>query len=730
MRLFFTLLILAGIGFVFTPATSAQEALFEEAVVDVGNIGFTVTNAGFFGRASVRSNPTGPPSFEYPVDSGVEHLFESGIWVGGIRSDGVISVRTGAVTAGSGYSPGRSGYELAQASIIQQRSTLPTSDFFNPRAVSHQDFITSYVDTSRVLPGTSIPMPDVQGRLGLDILQTVYAWNFPFTEYFAIINFDIVNISDAPIDSVWVGMYHDLVVRNINTTTEVGGAFFGSGGLGYIDSLTTMYAFNAGGQEETINTYGAFSLLGAQWKDPATGNKRFFHPAVADEYLADGYFPPTMNPRWWLFSGGANQFARPSTDDLKYERMATPFPNPASFMSEQEFEEASENWFNRLRTDGLQGAGNWIGLTPIGPFPTVLPGDTLQVTFAAVAAFKPDEFQGQAGKPIDTPESQSILVNNIQWARRTYAGEDNNFNGRLDMGEDVNNNGVLDRYLIPEPPGSPQVRIEFETEVSSDGSDQENKVVLYWDRTAEETIDPVTGVKDFEGYRIYRSNPGDDRTGNILGEATLIAQYDAIDNRTGFNNGFDEIRLSEPVQFEGDPNEYWYRFEASGLLSGWQYLFTVTAFDEGDVEAGLPSFESSLVANATRVFPGTPAASEDEPKKVGVYPNPYRVNAAWDGNTSRTRKLNFYNVPARAEIRVYTLAGEIVAEMEHDASTYQGDTRWYDDFSAENRILPGGEHSWDLLSENGLSLAGGLYLFTVKDLDTGDVQQGKFVIIK
>ncbi|MBX2818043.1 MAG: hypothetical protein KTR29_00135 [Rhodothermaceae bacterium] len=729
MRQFAILLFLAGISFTIAPVVSAQDALFEEAVVDIGNIGLTITNAGFFGRANVRNDPTGPPSFEYPLDSGVEHLFESGLWVGAVRSDGVISVRTGAVTVSNGYSPGRTGYELAQASPILVRSTLPTSDFFTPRAVSHQDFLTSFVDTATVVPATSIPMPDVQGRLGLDIQQSVYAWNFPFTEYFVILNFDIVNVSDVALDSVWVGMYHDLVVRNINTTTEGGGAFFNKGGLGYIDSLTTSYAFNAGGVEETLNTYGAMTLLGAEWKDPATGRTRFFYPTLAEEYIADGYSPPTQNPRWWLFGGGTDQFTVPFSDQLKYERMATPFPNPNSFMSDTEFEQAEEDWYERLRTDGLQAAGNWIGMTPIGPFSTVLPGDTLQVTYALVAALKPEAFQGQGGKAVDTDESRELLINNIQWARRTYAGEDNNYNGRLDIGEDSNNNGVLDRYLIPEPPGSPQVRVEFESVLSDDGT-QENKVVLYWDRTAEETIDPVTGIKDFEGYRLYRSNPGDDKTGNILDQANLIAQYDTPGNRTGFNNGFDDVLLSSPVTFENDPIEYWYRFEASGLLSGWQYLFTITAFDEGDVAAGLPSFESSRVANATRVFPGTPATGEDEQKQVGVYPNPYRVNAAWDGTTSRTRKLNFYNVPSRAEIRVYTLAGEIVAEMEHDADTYTGDTRWYDDFSADNRVLPGGEHSWDLLSENGLSLAGGLYLYTVKDLDSGDVQHGKFVIIK
>ena len=76
------------------------------------------------------------------------------------------------------------------------------------------------------------------------------------------------------------------------------------------------------------------------------------------------------------------------------------------------------------------------------------------------------------------------------------------------------------------------------------------------------------------------------------------------------------------------------------------------------------------------------------------------------------------------------LAGEIVAELDHDSETYAGDTRWYDDFSAENRILAGGEHSWDILSDNSLDIAGGLYPYTVKNLDDGSVQRGKFVIIK
>lgn len=724
------LTILAPAVVIATFASSAvAQSPFEEAVVDVGNVGITVTNSGFLGRAGVRNNPTGPPSFEYPLDSGVEHLFEGGLWIGAIRSDGVVTVRSGAITSSGGYSPGGTGYEFSPLDPILSRSSLLTSEVFTRLAVSHEDYLTAYADTFAVLPGTNIPVSDPEGRLGIKVEQESYAWNFPFTEYFAIVNFDIINMSGAAWDSVHVGIYADLVVRNVNTTTDQGSAFFNKNGLGFLDSLHTMYAFNAGGQEETINTYGSIAFLGAEWRDPATGSRRFFHPNVADEYVRDGYARPRMNPRWWQFSGGSDELSRPTTDVERYRRMTTPYPNPASYPSQEAYLEQVEQFRERLRSDGQFANGNWITLTPIGPFPRVEAGDTLTVTYAFVAAMKPEEFQGQQGKPIDNRESRRFLRNNILWAQRTYAGEDNNMNGRLDPGEDVNDNGVLDRYLIPEPPSAPQMKTEFLSSTDPETGRQESSVVLYWDRSAERSVDPVTGRQDFEGYRVYRSNPGDDLRGAILDRATLIAQYDRPGNRTGFNNGFDEILLDEPVTFPGDTTQYWYRFETGDLLSGWQYLFTVTSFDEGDPDAGLDSFESSRTVNAIRIFPGTPPV-ENEDLTVGVYPNPYRVNAAWDGSGSRNRRLNFYNLPRRAEIRVYTLAGEIVAEMRHDSEEYRGDIRWYDDLSAENRQLSGGEHSWDILSENSLNLSSGLYLFSVRDLDSGDVQQGKFVIIK
>jgi hypothetical protein len=65
---------------------------------------------------------------------------------------------------------------------------------------------------------------------------------------------------------------------------------------------------------------------------------------------------------------------------------------------------------------------------------------------------------------------------------------------------------------------------------------------------------------------------------------------------------------------------------------------------------------------------------------------------------------------ARCTIKIWTVAGDLVAEFDHDGS--RGD----------------GEAPWDLVSRNGQNVESGLYLFTV-DSPLGH-QMGRFVVIR
>jgi len=261
---------------------------------------------------------------------------------------------------------------------------------------------------------------------------------------------------------------------------------------------------------------------------------------------------------------------------------------------------------------------------------------------------------------------------------------------------------------------------------------EDRKATIYWDRRSEASIDPISGNKDFEGYKLYRTQAGFDLTQaqDLQKSLTILAEFDSTGNSIGFNSGFSFVRLDEPITFPNDTNKYYYKFELNNLLNGWQYVFSVTAFDEGDPENDLQVFESSAIANYQRIVPGTQAA-EDANAEIGVYPNPYYGNAVWDGTSERLRKIYFYNLPAECDITIYTLAGDIVKKINHNKTSNGSDTRWFQNYASDGKQqFAGGEHAWDLVTDNDQAIATGLYLFTVKNSQTDDIKTGKFLIIK
>ncbi|MES2778978.1 MAG: hypothetical protein V4651_03675, partial [Bacteroidota bacterium] len=184
----------------------------------------------------------------------------------------------------------------------------------------------------------------------------------------------------------------------------------------------------------------------------------------------------------------------------------------------------------------------------------------------------------------------------------------------------------------------------------------------------------------------------------------------------------------------GDPVTYNYKYTMNNLLNGWQYQFTVTAFDKGNKVLKIGSLESSFTQNEMRVFAGTNVKELGANSKstIGVYPNPYRTTAAWDGGTSRTNKIYFTNLPAQCTISIYTSNGDLVANLNHNATTYQGeDAKWFEVYGNKDKmVFSGGEHAWDLLSNSKTTISMGVYLFTVKDTQTGNVEVGKFAVMK
>lgn len=143
----------------------------------VGNIGLTITNFGTIGHGFTLW--PGQPSCQYPKSSGIEHLFDGGLWVGG-RKNGTTYVTTGAIDASVGNRGEGFEYTNASGQHISEKSSLNTSPYYSPDAISHQDFICEYTDTNTTVGGVIIVN---HTPLGIKIIQQSYCWNYPYADF-------------------------------------------------------------------------------------------------------------------------------------------------------------------------------------------------------------------------------------------------------------------------------------------------------------------------------------------------------------------------------------------------------------------------------------------------------------------------------------------------------------------------------------------------------------------
>jgi hypothetical protein len=693
------------VGVLLMSAFAHAQTQFTQTTTDMGRIKLTLSNAGTIGRPNVRSNTQGPSSMSFP-QKGNEHLFEAGIWIGAIIN-GQKVVSSSAADASSGYAAGAANFEFTPLSPITQRSSIQSSPNFSAAAVSHQDLVMRFTDSATVVPGTSTPISGHVLPLRAMIDLEAYSWNYSYADFFVICNYKITNTSNVRWDSVYVGQWSDLVVRNVNVTRQSGTNFFNKGRNGVDFKNNAIYAWLSDVSADDINyinSYGAMQFLGVEYRGA------FLNPEQPETFTSKGWPAPKVNYNFWNFNSVNAPWIAPSNEQDRYNRMTISIDSA----------QMQEPTIGPSRGQ----PNNWIQLMSAGPMVSLEPGESFNYVVAFVCANRVEDGTPPSNNgKVSTPATRVQLESNLTRAKSTYLGEDVNGNGILDDGEDLNENGILDRYVLPEPPATPKTKV-----VAKDGT-----VEIYWDDAARLSVDPITRKMDFEGYKLYRTNPGDDLQGNLIDQRNLIAQWDSAGNNIGYNNGFDEIKLNQPYIDENN-DTFYYKYTIKNMQNGWQYLFILTSFDEGDEDLGLDPLESSFVENAFSVFTGTETKAIESNKQynIGVYPNPYYVTAAWDGSTSRSKKIYFTNLPAKCSIHIYTSSGDLVANMRHDASTYSGgDIQWFDRMAQTGqKVFSGGEHAWDILSNTKGAISTGVYLVVVKDEATGNIDIGKFAIIK
>jgi len=196
----------------------------QQRVHRMSQVNACMTNWGFVGSQMRQVNESiggcfnpnpdsevAAPSFEFPAGSGLEYLFQGGIWIGAKINDTVYT----SVGCDGWFGV----YEFwpkgePQGAIIE-RSTNPTFPCYSPDAISHQDIIPVYTDTSLDMPDWDPWDNRPHHPVDIRITQKSYSWNIPGFDKFVIAEYFIKNIGNYLLSQIYIGFFMDADIMHI-----------------------------------------------------------------------------------------------------------------------------------------------------------------------------------------------------------------------------------------------------------------------------------------------------------------------------------------------------------------------------------------------------------------------------------------------------------------------------------------------------------------------------------
>ncbi|MDP8205502.1 MAG: hypothetical protein P9L92_02475 [Candidatus Electryonea clarkiae] len=310
--------------------THLDEMQIENRLHDVGNMCLTITNFGYFGNDSPTSGReflvdpcTGEwsPQAEFPCGSGAQYLFQAGLWIGAlIKEEGFeyprVSHGVEGWTGGErgqeflpGFTPGNGIVERSnRANAINCLGEFVTSDL----AISEQDFISTYSDTSKVdavgrtlqtgRDGAHVP-------LGVKVTQKSYAWSYNYAQDFIIIDYEFENIADKFLKNLYIGLYVDgdcglVGISNAHTDDITG--------------FTKTFEYEPPGSNESISlTINTAWIADNDGRTPTNGaGADFSVPDVTGIRVVRAPNPKLRTSfNWWISNGDADLDFGPSWKD-------------------------------------------------------------------------------------------------------------------------------------------------------------------------------------------------------------------------------------------------------------------------------------------------------------------------------------------------------------------------------------------------------------------------------
>ncbi len=317
-----------------------QRASYDWKLINVGNVRQVVTNRGGLNAKSDNFfDYEGLINCEHPANSGVEHITNTGIWVGAMY-DGKRSVTLSDGESGNIHEMAPTDEPWDTVWVVNRRDTVDIPYWQNYVGVSDQDLVCRYNDYGPVSQKISDHRP-----LYIDVIMRTHAWaSTPLDETIMVDWFIIPTKYD--LEDVYIGVYINGNVGYIH-----------NGEFGLDDESffrladTAQYAQDVPGGNDGTNSMVA---------------EKFFCPKNKSKIL-------TVNYYWWngvKASPPANDTYNGTTNG-KYDIMATSGAVPME--------------------DQVSTGDGTKSLVSFGPYEDLKVGDTLKVSMALILGYKESE---------------------------------------------------------------------------------------------------------------------------------------------------------------------------------------------------------------------------------------------------------------------------------------------------------------------------------------------------
>lgn len=500
----------------------------------VGNLQLYVCNWGAFGSYPGTTFPTGEfPSAQWPANSGVEHLYTAGLWVGAKKNGIPVVSIAGEFRPTNdpidiiyeGYE-GIPGGDRLPANADDDRDGLVDEDWLNGYDDDHDGKIDEDF-SARGRQMLSCWFTDDQPHaiqlypehtpLHLLVRQESYQWDDVQYYDFVAVEYTIKNYGFDIIEDLYIGFYAD--------------GDIGPRGRGnyWEDDLTGLWegvvCAKRGGREEPINisiayfydndgdggrAYGYFGVLFlGHDTDPLGKNApravgiTSYQNFSARLPFDQGGDPTNDYERYALMSRSGRDSKDENAEVPRDYRMLMsvgPFRQlpPDSMMTLQlafVCGEGLDGMLENAATAALAYKGNWFDIDDDRQ--TGVRGRETPI-YGPVDAIDPDSCDNEL-EAITVGKGEIIWVNldcreelRLWYDRNCFKG-DATFR-EFQTGVDGKERQI--HWLVDSAPPAPHLRV-----VPGDRS-----VMLFWDNFSEVTPDVATLMLDFEGYRVWRAD--------------------------------------------------------------------------------------------------------------------------------------------------------------------------------------------------------------------------------